>query len=107
MKSALLLSLALVCSLASADISSPELPKLLAVSCGAPTYTWSVGEQSSDGTYPGLVRQAAHCNLSGRGARVRYYAACARVVWTPDGYLVGDPEMMWSMTSTSPIALAC
>jgi len=101
----LALILALAIPVAHADISSPQVP-LAVPKCGTPSITTTVGELDTAGNYPGVVLERSHCNISGRGAKVRYYGACLRALWDANGYLI-EYETLWSVSSLTPVTLAC
>lgn len=94
MKLALTLGL-LLCASAQADISNPEIPQIVP-KCGA-----TDNQPQSDAIF-----QRSHCNTSGRGAHVTYYAACIYPTWDQDGVLL-EYELYVFQPSRTPIFATC
>ena len=66
----------------------PGHPTYLGTSCGGVTVNeWATGFDKA-GNAVTLVRATTHCNLSGRGGRVRHYQACWAVTFAKNGTLL-------------------
>lgn len=82
--------------------TAPQMPKLLAVTCGNPVYTYTIGAQDAQGDYAGVVQQTAACSGGGRGAPIHRYESCANVLWDGNGTLISF-SAYFTASSTKPI----
>lgn len=93
-------------SLASADISDPQIPSLLPVHCGSPKTDFVIAGQDAGG-YFGRLYQSTSCPTGGRGSKPRKYSACADVTWTAEGALIATEVLSTSVGTSVPGPTAC